>query len=231
MYAEERQQAMAQLISQQGRLSVVELAEEFEVTTETVRRDLSALERIGLIRRVHGGAVPASTLAVIESGISERDMANTDAKDAIAPAALALLPRPAPSRHRRRLHDGEVRRRAAARPPADRGDPRGARRRPPGRPAPDRALPAARSGAARHPRRGRRRDRGRAVRAAGRRIVRRDQRAQPRPWPLHPRSRRGRHQARDHRLRPARPSCSPTPPSSAWRPPCASPRSTASTCW
>ena len=56
MYAEERQQAMAQLISRRGRLSVVRLAEEFEVTTETVRRDLSTLDRMGLVRRVHGGA-------------------------------------------------------------------------------------------------------------------------------------------------------------------------------
>ncbi|PUA80674.1 DeoR/GlpR family DNA-binding transcription regulator [Nocardioides currus] len=94
MYAEERQQAMAQLISQQGRVSVAELAEDLAVTTETVRRDLSALERMGLIRRVHGGAVPANALAVIESGISERDQANTDAKDAIAAAALSLLPPP-----------------------------------------------------------------------------------------------------------------------------------------
>jgi len=94
VYAEERQQAMAQLIGQQGRVSVAELAEDLAVTTETVRRDLSALERMGLIRRVHGGAVPASALAVIESGISERDLANTVAKDAIATAAVTLLPPP-----------------------------------------------------------------------------------------------------------------------------------------
>jgi DeoR family fructose operon transcriptional repressor len=94
VYAEERQQAMAQLIGQLGRVSVAELAEDLAVTTETVRRDLSALERMGLIRRVHGGAVPASALAVIESGISERDLANTEAKDAIAAAAVALLPPP-----------------------------------------------------------------------------------------------------------------------------------------
>lgn len=92
MYAEERQQFMTQLITQEGRLSVVRLAEEFGVTTETVRRDLSALERTGLIRRVHGGAVPASSLAVIEAGLVERDRANIEAKDAIGAAATSLLP-------------------------------------------------------------------------------------------------------------------------------------------
>jgi DeoR family fructose operon transcriptional repressor len=94
VYAEERQQAMAQLISQQGRLSVAQLAEKFGVTTETVRRDLSTLDRIGLVRRVHGGAVPMSAVTSIEPGLSERDLAHTAAKDAIAAAALTLLPPP-----------------------------------------------------------------------------------------------------------------------------------------
>ncbi|MEQ6901108.1 DeoR/GlpR family DNA-binding transcription regulator [Nocardioides sp. YIM 152588] len=94
MYAEERQQAMAQLITTRGRLSVAQLATEYAVTTETVRRDLSTLDRMGLVRRVHGGAVPASSLTVIESGVGEREGANATAKDAIAAAALELLPPP-----------------------------------------------------------------------------------------------------------------------------------------
>jgi DeoR family fructose operon transcriptional repressor len=92
MYAEERQQAMAQLVAEHGRLSVNVLAEQYDVTTETVRRDLSALERMGLLRRVHGGAVPADSLHVIESGLMERDSANTAEKDRIAKAAIDLLP-------------------------------------------------------------------------------------------------------------------------------------------
>ena len=92
MYAEERQQAMVQLVTERGRLSVAAIAEQFDVTTETVRRDLSGLERLGLLRRVHGGAVPASSLAVIESGLGERDQANTAQKDLVAKAALEQLP-------------------------------------------------------------------------------------------------------------------------------------------
>jgi DeoR family fructose operon transcriptional repressor len=92
MYAEERQQAMAQLVAARGRLSVAVLAAEYDVTTETVRRDLSTLERMGLVRRVHGGAVPAHSLAVIESGLVERDASNTNQKDDIARAAVDLLP-------------------------------------------------------------------------------------------------------------------------------------------
>lgn len=93
MYAEERQQAIADLIVQRGRLSVNDLADEYAVTTETVRRDLSVLERAGIIRRVHGGAVPAESLTVLEVAVNERDREHTEQKDRIAKAAVDLLPR------------------------------------------------------------------------------------------------------------------------------------------
>ncbi|MBZ5734357.1 DeoR/GlpR family DNA-binding transcription regulator [Nocardioides sp. TRM66260-LWL] len=92
MYAEERQQAIAQQVAERGRLSVVELAQAYDVTTETVRRDLSALERLGLVRRVHGGAVPPHALSTLEAGLTERDRVQVPEKDRIARAALELLP-------------------------------------------------------------------------------------------------------------------------------------------
>ncbi len=92
MYAEERQQAMAGLVAERGRLSVTELSVSYDVTTETIRRDLSALERLGLVRRVHGGAVPAHALMNVEFALNERDQANTAAKERIAAAAVDLLP-------------------------------------------------------------------------------------------------------------------------------------------
>lgn len=92
MYAEERQQAMVQLVTDYRRVSVAVLAEQYGVTTETVRRDLSQLEKLGLVRRVHGGAVPAGSLSSIESDLGERAATNIDLKDAIARAALAQLP-------------------------------------------------------------------------------------------------------------------------------------------
>lgn len=94
MYAEERQQAIARLVAERGRVSVTTLSDEFDVTTETVRRDLSLLERMNLVRRVHGGAVPADSLSVIEAAVGERDSANTEQKEAIARAAVGLLPPP-----------------------------------------------------------------------------------------------------------------------------------------
>jgi DeoR family fructose operon transcriptional repressor len=93
VYAAERQQAMTQLVRERGRISVVELAERYDVTTETVRRDLSMLEDRHLIRRVHGGAVPADALTLIEAGLPDRDVSRIEQKQRIAAAAVDLLPR------------------------------------------------------------------------------------------------------------------------------------------
>jgi DeoR family transcriptional regulator, fructose operon transcriptional repressor len=94
LYPEERQQAIAARVADRGRLAVTALAEEFGVTTETVRRDLAALERAGMVRRVHGGAVPAGALTLVEPGLGERHRTHSEQKRAIAAAALALLPGP-----------------------------------------------------------------------------------------------------------------------------------------
>jgi len=91
VYAEERQQAIADLVARRGRLSVQALAAEYAVTTETVRRDLSMLERVGILRRVHGGAVPASAIA-LEAKLGDRDLAHADEKDRIAKKAVGYLP-------------------------------------------------------------------------------------------------------------------------------------------
>ena len=92
MYAEERQQAIAGLVAARGRMSVTALADRYGVTTETVRRDLAHLERLGLVRRVHGGAIPAASLTVAEPALSEREHTRAESKDRIAAAATTLLP-------------------------------------------------------------------------------------------------------------------------------------------
>jgi DeoR family fructose operon transcriptional repressor len=92
MYAEERQQLIRERAREDGRVDVASLALEFGVTPETVRRDLSILQRYGVLRRVHGGAVPVERLG-FEPGLSARLVSQQDEKRRIAHAALAELPR------------------------------------------------------------------------------------------------------------------------------------------
>lgn len=91
MYPEERLQAILGQARQAGRVEVASLAELFEVTPETVRRDLTTLERQGLLRRVHGGAIPVERLTV-EPELATRDALLGAEKDRIAKSAVAELP-------------------------------------------------------------------------------------------------------------------------------------------
>jgi DeoR family fructose operon transcriptional repressor len=92
MYATERHQHIADTIDRDGRVSVAGLARDFGVTTETIRRDLDLLEEAGRLRRVHGGAVPAAQTTLAEAPLDERLGRDAAQKDAIARAALALVP-------------------------------------------------------------------------------------------------------------------------------------------
>jgi DeoR family fructose operon transcriptional repressor len=91
MYAEERLQLILGLARTDGRVDVAALATELDVTPETVRRDLNALERQGLVRRVHGGAIPVERLG-FEPALGTRSEVLTNEKERIAKAALAELP-------------------------------------------------------------------------------------------------------------------------------------------
>ena len=91
MYAEERQRLIVERARESGRVEVAALADELGVTTETVRRDLTTLERHALLRRVHGGAIPIERLG-FEPALAARDSVLTLEKERIARLALAELP-------------------------------------------------------------------------------------------------------------------------------------------
>ena len=90
MYAEERQQAIASLVISQGRASVADLAQAYDVTTETVRRDLAFLDKAGVLRRVHGGAVPVAEASTHEPGFEAKSVLEPGAKEDIARTAAAM---------------------------------------------------------------------------------------------------------------------------------------------
>ena len=92
MYAEERQRSSVDLVRVDGRAAVGDLARRLDVTPETIRRDLDRLEKDGLVRRVHGGALPGAPITALESTMDEREQAQSAEKDRIAAAAERLLP-------------------------------------------------------------------------------------------------------------------------------------------
>lgn len=91
MYAPERHQQILDTARANGRVEVAGLARDLAVTPETVRRDLTALERRGVLRRVHGGAIPVERLGS-EPGIADREIRAASQKERIAMAALDELP-------------------------------------------------------------------------------------------------------------------------------------------
>ncbi|MHC2998875.1 DeoR/GlpR family DNA-binding transcription regulator [Microbacterium sp. HJ5] len=91
MYATERQGQIERMLLLDGRVSVVDLAGRFDVTTETVRRDLGLLESAGVLRRVHGGAVPVDRGSTAESPLTERLQHHSAAKSAIAQRAIEAI--------------------------------------------------------------------------------------------------------------------------------------------
>jgi DeoR family fructose operon transcriptional repressor len=91
VYAAERQQRIIADARSAGRVEVSSLADSLGVTPETIRRDLSALERRGSLRRVHGGAIPVERLEV-EPTLATRVSRLGDVKRRIAARALDEVP-------------------------------------------------------------------------------------------------------------------------------------------
>jgi DeoR/GlpR family transcriptional regulator of sugar metabolism len=91
----ERQRRILENARREGTVRTVELAREFAVTEETIRRDLDLLTRRGRLRRTHGGAVdPAALLAGMartELSHAERGVRQLAEKQAIARAAVTFI--------------------------------------------------------------------------------------------------------------------------------------------
>lgn len=91
MYASERQDEIRAVLREDGRVSVLALSERFDVTPETIRRDLDLLESEGFASRVHGGAVLGARTSRVEVPLTERSHRVPEAKQRIAARALQAL--------------------------------------------------------------------------------------------------------------------------------------------
>jgi DeoR/GlpR family transcriptional regulator of sugar metabolism len=84
---QQRRHLIVSQLQQQGELSVEQLAERFQTSEVTIRKDLTVLEQAGLLLRRYGGAVPVPQDFIADSSfekVSKRKLA-------IAKAAAALI--------------------------------------------------------------------------------------------------------------------------------------------
>lgn len=86
---EERQGQIQTMVEERGRVLVPELSAYFNVSEATIRRDLEELDRMGAIRRTHGGAVRMA--APKEPPIMNRIDEHKVEKERIGKAAVALI--------------------------------------------------------------------------------------------------------------------------------------------
>jgi len=90
MLPTQRRQAILAEVSERSAVSAEDLAREFDVSVETIRRDLRGLQRQGLLDRVYGGATrPAGRSD--EGSFAARSTRHVEAKRAIARLAASLV--------------------------------------------------------------------------------------------------------------------------------------------
>ncbi len=90
MLVAQRYDKIVKLVNEHGSMRVTELSERCQVTEETIRRDLDRLERQGLLRRSHGGAVSVQGEQP-ETPFSEREIMHAEEKRRIAEQAVKLI--------------------------------------------------------------------------------------------------------------------------------------------
>lgn len=87
----QRLERIKELVAEQEKVSVNELKEYFDVTEETIRRDLQKLEKEGVVKRIHGGAILNKKHLREYAFFAKREAAHSKAKELIAQKALTLI--------------------------------------------------------------------------------------------------------------------------------------------
>jgi DeoR/GlpR family transcriptional regulator of sugar metabolism len=90
MLAETRRRAIAEALRASGAVTIAEVEAQFGVSPMTARRDLAELERRGVVRRTHCGAV-LPTVSAHEDSFARRLKVATDAKRRLAEATVAQM--------------------------------------------------------------------------------------------------------------------------------------------
>jgi len=88
---EERRRAILEMLHDDGRVLVADLAHQFHTSQVTIRKDLDILHLRGLIHRTHGGALPARQGVLEDPTLREKEKLQRKEKLSIAAAAARLV--------------------------------------------------------------------------------------------------------------------------------------------
>ncbi len=90
MFAEERQKKIQAMVREQGAVTTKKLVELFDVSIETIRRDLLCMEEAGRLTRVHGGAISTGGMKPYYE-LPRRNQEHSDKKRELSSVAMSFI--------------------------------------------------------------------------------------------------------------------------------------------
>ena len=92
MLTHERQSLILAILNEKKAVTIAELTKEFDASESTVRRDLSQLDELGKLKKVHGGAVAIDDdFLKYEANVEMKSSMNVEAKTAVGKYAASLI--------------------------------------------------------------------------------------------------------------------------------------------
>lgn len=91
MFTEERREKILELLNTDGRVIAKDLAERFDMSIDSIRRDLSIMEKDGLLKRTHGGAIELTRVRNLAAEPAKRYSDSSIYEDTIARVAVSYI--------------------------------------------------------------------------------------------------------------------------------------------
>ncbi|MEC1969608.1 DeoR/GlpR family DNA-binding transcription regulator [Bacillus cereus] len=91
MFTEERREKILELLNTDGRVIAKDLAERFDMSIDSIRRDLSIMEKDGLLKRTHGGAIELMRVRNLAVEPAKRYSDSSIYEDTIARVAVSYI--------------------------------------------------------------------------------------------------------------------------------------------
>ena len=91
MFTEERREKILELLNTDGRVIAKDLAERFDMSIDSIRRDLSIMEKDGLLKRTHGGAIELTRVRNLAAEPAKRYSDSSIYENTIAKVAASYI--------------------------------------------------------------------------------------------------------------------------------------------